>query len=434
MDLSNHEKLYFLGVHTPTPIQENCIPEILKGKNCIGAAKTGSGKTFAFTLPILQKLSENPYGVFALILTPTRELAFQIRDSFEAVGKVIKLRQVVAVGGMDGVEQGKELANKPHIVIATPGRLSDHLKSCNTFTLDRINFLVLDEADKLLEGSFDDDIKVIFDALPKKKQVLLFSATITDTLEKVKKVTGTDVFQWEEKTDVATVADLDQFYVLCPGYIRDAYLVETIRTFIKETERSSVIVFTDTCKNCQVLSMTLNDIGLDNVPLHSMIPQRERLLSLTKFKSNQIRILIGTDAASRGLDIPMVDLVLNYTLPTAAKDYIHRVGRTARAGKKGRAISLVTPSDIALLNSIEESINAKLEPYKIESKEVAKLFTQVSATRHESEIRLNQGDFYKKRIINKRKKLMMENKFQPMELNFTDIFKEKQRVKKKLKI
>uniref|UniRef100_A0A0K8RGQ5 RNA helicase n=1 Tax=Ixodes ricinus TaxID=34613 RepID=A0A0K8RGQ5_IXORI len=156
------DQLNSLGIKKPSPVQQNCIPSILKGKDCIGCAKTGSGKTLAFALPILQKLFEDPYGIFALVLTPTRELAFQISEQFKVIGKAVGLKDCVIVGGMDMVTQGRLLAESPHVVVSTPGRLADHLESCNTFTLGRIKFLVLDEADRLLEGHFNEQLKTIF--------------------------------------------------------------------------------------------------------------------------------------------------------------------------------------------------------------------------------------------------------------------------------
>lgn len=232
----------------PTPIQANCIPQILSGKDCIGAAKTGSGKTLAFALPILQKLCEDPYGIFALILTPTRELAYQIADQFSIIGKGMNLRHCVIVGGMDMVEQGLALSKKPHIVVATPGRLADHIESCNTFSLSKIQFLVLDEADRLLGGHFDGQIKTIFSVLPKKRQNLFFSATINDTLIKLKELTGNETFLYEAPADIATVEQLEQHYVLCPNDVRDAYLVQLIREYRATDSSGNIMIFTDTCK------------------------------------------------------------------------------------------------------------------------------------------------------------------------------------------
>ncbi|XP_018322404.1 probable ATP-dependent RNA helicase DDX49 [Agrilus planipennis] len=399
-----------IGVKQLTQIQENCIPQILDGKDVVGAAKTGSGKTLAFALPILQKLCEDPYGIFAVILTPTRELAYQIADQFAVIGKPMNLKCSVIVGGVDMVAQGQELTKKPHIVVATPGRLADHIESCNTFNLSKIKFLVLDEADRLLSGQFDEQIKTIFKVLPKKKQSLFFSATITDALEKLKEVTGNEVFFYQAPNDIATVEQLEQHYVLCPHDVRDAYLVETIRTFRINNECGNIMIFTDTCIKCQVLSMALNDVGFENVALHSMMPQQQRLASLARFKSNTIKILIATDVASRGLDIPTVELVLNHNVPKVAKEYIHRVGRTARAGRGGKAITLVSPYEIKLLYAIEKLINTKLTEFKIDDKEVGKIFTQVSVAESEAFIKLDEKDFYEKRLINLRKKWILEGK------------------------
>ncbi|XP_011876294.1 PREDICTED: probable ATP-dependent RNA helicase DDX49 [Vollenhovia emeryi] len=419
-----------MGVKKPTPIQQNCIPQILSGKDCIGCAKTGSGKTLAFVLPILQKLCEDPYGIFALVLTPTRELAFQIADQFAAIGKAINLKKSVIVGGMDMMVQGLELSRKPHVVVATPGRLVDHLDSCNTFSLQRIKFLVLDEADRLLGGHFDEQLKTVFAALPKEKQVLFFSATMTDALEKVQQIVSDKVFTWQEEDDtgIATVRELDQRYVLCPKYVLDSYLVEVVRTFRATSEDGSIMIFTDTCKQCQLLSMTLNDVGFTNVALHAMIKQKDRLAALNKFKSNHVQILIATNVAARGLDIPIVELVINHTVPNEPKEYIHRVGRTARAGKTGMAISLVTPHDIKLLHAIEHAVGTKLEKYEVNDKEIVTIFTQISVAKREAEIKLDETDFDEKKRINKRKKLIMEGGELPDEV---DIKAEERKKRKK---
>ncbi|XP_014469410.1 PREDICTED: probable ATP-dependent RNA helicase DDX49 [Dinoponera quadriceps] len=403
-----------MGLKKPTAIQQNCIPRILTGEDCIGCAKTGSGKTLAFALPILQKLCEDPYGIFALVLTPTRELAFQIADQFAAIGKAINLKKCVVVGGMDMMVQGLELSRQPHIVVATPGRLVDHLDSCDTFSLKKIKFLVLDEADRLLGGHFDQQLKKIFIALPEQKQVLLFSATMTDDLDKVKSVASSKVFIWEE-TDVAgiaTVKELDQRYVLCPKDVIDSYLVEVIRTFRTTNKDGSIMIFTDTCKNCQLLSMALNDVGFTNVALHAMIKQKERLAALNKFKSNHVQILIATDVAARGLDIHEIELVVNHVIPNVPKEYIHRVGRTARAGRKGMAVSLITPHDIKLLHAIEDTIGTKLKSYKVDDKEIVTILTQISVAKREAEIKLDETDFFEKKRINKEKKLILEEELE----------------------
>lgn len=326
------------------------------------------------------------------------------------------------------ITQARELQKKPHVVVATPGRLADHIESCDTFSLKNLRFLVLDEADRLFNGRFNAQMKTILDALPKQKQTLLFSATMTQTLEQVKHVTHNKVFVWKCSEEVTTVEKLEQYYVLCPSHARNGYLVETIRSFLAENPDSSVMVFTDTCKNCQVISMALNEIGMENAPLHSMISQKERLLSLQRFKSESARILIATDVASRGLDIPMVDLVVNHIMPNNPTDYIHRVGRTARAGRIGSAISLITQYEISLLRSVEERINQKFKEYDVSGKEVAKVLTQVNVTVREMQVKLEETDFEEKRLINKRKNLIRMG-YDPDELE--ELLKKKKKRRRK---
>jgi len=212
----------FKSYSTPTPVQHHCIPKILDGEDIIACAKTGSGKTAAFALPIIQKLSEDPYGIYALVLTPTRELAYQIADQFRIIGKPInvntwilffqtnlslvtqfsfKILDCVITGGMEMTEQAKQLANKPHILIATPGRLADHIESGTDFTLNKIQMLVLDEADRLLEDNFGDQLQTIFNILPKKRQTLLFSATITDTIKKLQELSKKTPFLFDAQSE-----------------------------------------------------------------------------------------------------------------------------------------------------------------------------------------------------------------------------------------
>ncbi|XP_066490851.1 probable ATP-dependent RNA helicase DDX49 [Tiliqua scincoides] len=402
-----------LGLAKPTPVQEACIPPALRGCDCMGCAKTGSGKTAAFVLPILQKLSEDPYGIFCLVLTPTRELAYQIAEQFRVLGKPLGLKDCIIVGGMDMVTQALELSRKPHIVIATPGRLADHLRSSSTFSLQRIKFLVLDEADRLLEQGctdFTKDLEVILAAVPASRQTLLFSATLTDTLNDLKKIAMNKPFFWESKSEVRTVEQLDQRYLLVPEKVKDAYLVHLIQTFQDEHEDWSIIIFTNTCKQCQILNMMLKKFSFPSVALHSMMKQKQRFAALAKFKSSVFKILIATDVAARGLDIPTVQVVINHNTPGLPKIYIHRVGRTARAGRNGIAITLVTQYDIHLVHAIEEQIKMKLQEFSVEEQAVLNILTQVNVVRRECEIRLEATDFDEKKEINKRKQMILEGK------------------------
>ncbi|XP_061172252.1 probable ATP-dependent RNA helicase DDX49 [Saccostrea echinata] len=399
-----------MGLRQPTPIQVNCIPPILEGRDCIGCAKTGSGKTAAFALPVLQKLSEDPFGIFALVLTPTRELAFQIAEQFNVLGKPINVRVTVITGGLDMMQQGIDLQVKPHIVISTPGRLADHLQSCDTFSLRKIKFLVLDEADRLIEDDFGEQLETIFKVLPKKRQTLLFSATMTKHLKDLQDVAMNKPFFWQQKSEVATVEGLKQYYVLMPADIKDAYLIHILDKYTEANKKSSIMIFTNTCKYTQILGMICTQLGLPCVVLHSMIRQKERLAALAKFKSNQINILIATDVASRGLDIPTVDLIINHNVPNKPKDYVHRVGRTARAGRHGTAITLVTQFDVKLVHAIEEFVNSKMDEYDTKEKEVMKILVEVATAKREAEIRLDERDFGVQKEINKRKRLLMEGK------------------------
>ncbi|ELK19207.1 probable ATP-dependent RNA helicase DDX49 [Pteropus alecto] len=402
-----------LGLKQPTPVQLGCIPAILEGRDCLGCAKTGSGKTAAFVLPILQKLSEDPYGIFCLVLTPTRELAYQIAEQFRVLGKPLGLKDCIIVGGMDMVAQALELSRKPHVVIATPGRLADHLRSSNTFSIKKIRFLVMDEADRLLEQGCTDftmDLEVILAAVPAQRQTLLFSATLTDTLKELQGLATNQPFFWEAQAPVRTVEQLDQRYLLVPEKVKDAYLVHLIQNFQDEHEDWSIIIFTNTCKTCQILCMMLRKFNFPTVALHSMMKQKERFAALAKFKSSIYRILIATDVASRGLDIPAVQLVINHNTPGLPKIYIHRVGRTARAGRQGQAITLVTQYDIHLVHAIEEQIKKKLEEFSVEEAEVLQILTQVNVVRRECEIKLEAANFDEKKEINKRKQLILEGK------------------------
>ncbi|XP_005531724.2 PREDICTED: probable ATP-dependent RNA helicase DDX49 [Pseudopodoces humilis] len=402
-----------VGLVRPTPVQAACIPAVLQGRDCLCCSKTGSGKTAAFVLPVLQALAEDPYGIFCLVLTPTRELACQIAEQFRVLGKPLGLKESVVVGGLDMVAQALELARKPHVVIATPGRLADHLRSSSTFSLSRIRFLVLDEADRLLEqgcADFSADLEAILAAVPERRQTLLFSATLTATLSELRGLAANSPFFWEAPSQVRTVEQLEQRYVLVPEAVKDAYLVQLVQSFQQQHEDWAIIIFTKTCKDCQVLNMMLRRFRFPSVALHSMMKQKQRFAALAKFKSSIFRILIATDVAARGLDIPAVQLVINHNTPGLPKIYIHRVGRTARAGRKGLAITLVTQYDIHLVHAIEEEIKLKLEEFPVEEQLVLDILTQVNVARRECEIELEGMDLDEKKEINKRKQMILEGK------------------------
>ncbi|XP_041970093.1 probable ATP-dependent RNA helicase Dbp45A [Aricia agestis] len=430
-------QLCTLGIKTPTPIQKGCIPRILSGDDCIGAAKTGSGKTFAFALPILQHLAEDPYGIFALVLTPTHELAYQIADQFSILGQPLKLRICVVTGGSDQLEESLKLAKRPHIVVAMPGRLADHITGCDTFNLRKIKYLVLDEADRLFSESFQGDLETIFEVLPQKRQNLLFSATITDDVRESKllPLDKERLTTWSETDETLTVSTLDQRYVVCPAYARDVYLVQTLRKYRETKPSSHIIVFTDTKKECQVLSMMMNSIGMDNVCLHGYMRQSERAAALAQFRSNLRCTLVATGVAARGLDVPTVHLVVNHKLPLEPNEYIHRVGRTARAGRSGLAISLITPHDLLRLGEIEDKIKTKLSEYKIDDDEAVKVFTTVSVARREQEAQLDNDEFeQRKRNYNVKRWIMAGVDPDQMEQGLEEMKRKRIKAAKKAKL
>lgn len=440
------KKSELVGIRHPTPVQANCIPPILEGRDVIGCAQTGSGKTAAFALPILHSLSKDPYGPFAVVMTPTRELAYQIADQFNAFGSSMGVRCAVVVGGVDMLKQALELQQQPHIIIATPGRLHDHLLRPNPPNLALIKYVVLDEADRLLDVSFAKDLGFIFDKLPVKRQTLLFSATMTANLDKLEAMAMTNAFRFDATPSIKTVTTLQQNYLFIPAQVKMTYLMFLMSLLNPDAEESeqdhynhlntqrrhkgkkpqdaditpqaskrkltSMIVFVSTCKMCELVGEIGNELGTKCVTLHSMISQNRRLAALGKFKSGFSNILISTDVASRGLDIPEVDVVINFDLPRDADDYIHRVGRTARAGRKGQSISLVTQHDIELLQNIEAKTGKAMDDYEPEAleKDVLKMLNDVTTATRVAKNRLTERGFDDKVQARKAKRMEQQQR------------------------
>ncbi|CAE6440441.1 unnamed protein product [Rhizoctonia solani] len=367
------EALKQVGYSKPTEIQAGIIPHALEGKDVIGVAETGSGKTAAFALPILQKLWDEPRGLFACVLAPTRELAYQISQQFEALGSAIGVRCATIVGGMDMISQSIALGKRPHIIVATPGRLNDHLENTKGFSLRGLRYLVLDEADRLLDMDFGPVIDKILKVLPRERNTFLFSATMSTKVAKLQRASLQNPVRVEVNGKYSTVSTLLQYYLLSPFANKDVHLVH----LANELAANSVIIFTRTVHDAQRLSMVLRNLGFPAVPLHGQLSQSARLGALNKFKAGGRSLLIATDVASRGLDIPTVDVVINFDIPTHSKDYIHRVGRTARAGRAGKSITLVTQYDVELLQRIEGVIGKKMMEFPIDKAEVMVLKERV---------------------------------------------------------
>ncbi|GIL57572.1 hypothetical protein Vafri_12776 [Volvox africanus] len=378
-----------LGMHTPTEVQRGCIPAILQGRDVIGLAQTGSGKTAAFALPILQTLAKDPYGVFSLVLTPTRELAVQISEQFHALGAGMRLKELVVIGGVDMQQQARDLARRPHVVVATPGRLRGLLDADSALAacLGRTRFLVLDEADRVLDTTFEDDLRGILSCLPEDRQTLLFSATMTRSLIALQKAALQDAHVFQAYEGLRTADRLREEYFFLPAKVKEVYLHHLLTVVLPARKVRSAIIFSGTCRGCHLLSLLLEELGLPAAALHSGKSQKARLAALSCFKSEQVPLLLATDVASRGLDIPTVDLVINFDLPMLARDYVHRVGRTARAGRSGWSLSLVTQYDVQLVHAIEELIGHKLEEHKLDEQEVLKGITKVYSAKRAAMLR-----------------------------------------------
>ncbi|XP_074270810.1 DEAD-box ATP-dependent RNA helicase 36 [Silene latifolia] len=394
---------YELGMKNPTPVQHHCIPKILEGQDVLGLAQTGSGKTAAFALPILNKLAQNPYGVFALVVTPTRELAYQLAEQFRALGSSLHVRVAVVVGGMDMITQLKALTQKPHVVISTPGRIKVLLEENHDIPaiFSKTKFLVLDEADRVLDVGFEDELRVIFQCLPKQRQTLLFSATMTSNLKMLLEVSANKAFFYAAYEGVKFVESLEQQYLFVPKNVKDVYLLHIISK-MEDMNVRSVIIFASRGRTCRLLRLLLEELDKEAVELHSLESQSSRLAALNRFKSRQVPCLIATDVASRGLDIPTVDLVINYDLPRDPSEYVHRVGRTARAGREGLAVSFVTENDVELVHKIEEELGKKLEEFKCKEKEVLADITKVFKARRVARMQMLDDGF--EDIVKERKK------------------------------
>lgn len=384
-----------MGWKVPSKIQIEAIPHALQGKDLIGLAQTGSGKTGAFALPIIHALLESPqaHAFFACVLSPTRELAIQIAEQFEALGSSIGVKSAVLVGGIDMMQQAISLAKRPHIVVATPGRLIDHLSNTKGFSLRTLKFLVLDEADRLLNEDFEKSIDDILKAIPRERKTYLFSATMTKKVRKLQRACLRNPVKIEAASKYSTVDTLKQQYCFIPAKYKDCYLV----FILSEMSGSTSMVFTRTCDSTRLLALILRNLGMRAIPISGQMSQAKRLGALNKFKAGECNILICTDVASRGLDIPSVDMVINYDIPTNSKDYIHRVGRTARAGRSGVAISLVNQYELEWFIQIEKLIGKKLPEFPAQEDEVLLFLERVADAKRISLMKTKESGAKKRR-------------------------------------
>ena len=352
------------GYTIPTPIQNETIPLALQGSDILGMAQTGTGKTAAFALPILQKLNamqapDKFREPRAVILAPTRELAIQINDSLRKYGKYVGLKHTVIFGGVKQGPQVKLLSKGVDIIVATPGRLLDLINQ-GFCALNKIQFFVLDEADRMLDMGFIRDVQKIVKILPAKRQTLFFSATMPDSVIKLADTILNSPKKVKVKSTLTPVERISQSVIVIEPQDKVLQLI----TLLKDKVFESVIVFTKTKHKANRINQKMKAVGIATEAIHSNKSQAARQKALNAFKDGDIKILIATDIAARGIDVEAVSHIVNFDMPSTPEDYVHRIGRTARAGASGIAISFCEPSERLKLFRIEKLINLKLEVIK----------------------------------------------------------------------
>ncbi|HNW02475.1 MAG TPA: DEAD/DEAH box helicase [Burkholderiaceae bacterium] len=361
-----------LGYESMTPIQAQAIPVVLQGRDVMGAAQTGTGKTAAFSLPLLQRMlkhenaSTSParHPVRALVLLPTRELADQVAQAVKAYAKHTQLRTAVVFGGMDMKPQTLELKKGVEVLVATPGRLLDHIEA-KTAVLNQVEYVVLDEADRMLDIGFLPDLQRILSYLPKQRTTLLFSATFSPEIKRLANSYLQDPVTIEVARSNATASTVEQhFYSVGDDDKRRA-----LHQILKDRGMKQAFVFVNSKLGCARLARSLEREGLKTTALHGDKSQDERLKALDSFKKGEVDLLVCTDVAARGLDIKDVPAVFNFDVPFNAEDYVHRIGRTGRAGAEGLAVTFVSKSDARLIGDIEKLIKTKIELEAIEFEE-----------------------------------------------------------------
>ncbi len=350
------------GYTQPTPIQAQAIPVVLSGRDLLGAAQTGTGKTAAFALPILQRISgKNVHAIRVLVVTPTRELAAQVCNDFRTYGKFVSLKAEMVFGGVGMQPQVDALRRGVDVLVATPGRLLDHAEQ-KTVNLTQVEILVLDEADRMLDMGFIHDIRKVLALLPKERQNLLFSATFPDEIRKLAASFMKDPATVEvarRNTPAELVAQVQ--HPVAQDRKRDL-----LAHLVKSNDWQQVLVFCRTKHGANRLAKHLNAAGIEADAIHGNKAQNHRTRTLKRFKDNELRVLVATDIAARGLDIEALPHVVNFDLPHVAEDYVHRIGRTGRAGVEGEAVSLVSHEDRPLMAAIEKLMNRKVEQRVIE--------------------------------------------------------------------
>ncbi len=392
------------GYSEPTPIQAKAIPLVLEGRDVMAGAQTGTGKTAGFTLPILQRLHTTPnpkrHFIRALILVPTRELAAQVHESVATYGKHLPLRSTVVFGGVNIRPQINKLQRGVDILIATPGRLLDHV-SQKTVDLSRVETLVLDEADRMLDMGFIPDVKRILSLIPKNRQTLLYSATFSGDIKKLADQYLTNPAEVQVSTQNTTASKISQVVHL----VDQKRKRELLSHMVGKNNWGQVLIFTRTKHGANRLATQLEKDGIKSAAIHGNKSQGARTRALAEFKQGKVQALVATDIAARGLDIDQLPYVVNFELPHKPEDYVHRIGRTGRAGQEGEAISLVCREESKLLKDIEKLLKQKLPQSAVEGYEPAEPFnTQHAGSYGRAEGNLPKNDGAKRGNNNARRR------------------------------
>jgi ATP-dependent RNA helicase DeaD len=355
-----HHAISDMGFEEPSPIQAEAIPLLMEGLDVIGQAQTGTGKTAAFGIPIMEKLNPRFRATQALILTPTRELAIQVAEEITKIGKYKEVRTLAIYGGQSIERQITALRRGVQVVVGTPGRLLDHLRR-NTLRLDNLRMVVLDEADEMLDMGFIDDIEAILRATPEERQTLLFSATMPDEIRRLSRRYLKDPKILSVSRDELTVPLIEQVYY----EVREHGKLDGLCRVLDTSEVSLAIIFCRTKRGVDELVASLEARGYQAEGLHGDLTQIQRNRVMKKFREGGVEILVATDVAARGLDIENVSHVINYDIPQDPESYVHRIGRTGRAGKTGMAISFIVPREYRQLRLIEKMINTRIKKQKL---------------------------------------------------------------------
>lgn len=370
-----------MGFEEPSPIQAETIPLVLEGNDVIGQAQTGTGKTAAFGIPLIEKVDTTKTAVQALIIAPTRELAIQSSEELHKIGYDKRARILSIYGGQDISRQIRALKNKPQIIVGTPGRILDHIKR-HTLKLENVETLVLDEADEMLNMGFIDDINAILENVPSERQTLLFSATMPAPIRKIAETFMKDPEIVKIKSKEMTVENIDQYFV--KSQEREKF--DILSRLLNVHQPELAIIFGRTKRRVDELSHALNIRGYLAEGIHGDLSQAKRLSVLRQFKEGKIDILVATDVAARGLDISGVTHVYNFDIPQDPESYVHRIGRTGRAGKSGLAITFVTPREMNYLRIVEETTKKRMTPLKPPTADEALVGQQALAVEQLKEI------------------------------------------------